>query len=145
MSDIGDVEVKAITGTSIDRMNSDEVTAMVIADLESVKNAIANSVLLPNSSTHMQDSEMTIHKITEKVKKAFEANVSGTMCEKVVKLFQEKDYRSDLVKLTDLMLVLVDMAVEANVEMFEVEGTTKVLQEILRKCISFGDIQYSPG
>jgi hypothetical protein len=96
----------------------------------------------PLSSTFFASTMASVDTMFRSVEECFR-NIEGRTIEEniparemVEKLFANQEYRAELGEFADFVIFIVDTIAEAEIEVFEVPGCTKMLQQMLRTYIS---------
>ena len=116
---------------------ADSCHASILSQIESSK----PGAMIDSVSGELKGNIKTVFR---EVKNGFSPDSSTTVQDKFGSLMENRDYRSAMAVFSDLIYLLVDTMAEAGVDVFgRVPGSTKAMQEMIRKCFHLQGIHSS--
>jgi hypothetical protein len=114
------------------RVGSEEVATKARSYLNRVLETIVGSERRPFSSTLFASTMASVDAVFRCVEEGFN-NIEDDIPprDKVEKLVANQTYRQEVEEFSDFVIFIVDTFAEAEIEVFDVPGCTKILQEML--------------
>jgi hypothetical protein len=112
-----------------------------------IQETIANNQLSPLSENQFDEWKGNIEGVFTQIKTGFGPNEYKSVDEFFSKLLKAREYRESMAVFPDLMLIMVDIMMEAGIDVFPtVNRGTRILQEMFRKyAIAICESKYSHG
>lgn len=135
MSDDSEFRPPRDTGspTTVQPVASD-VQEKATAYMKRIQESIETSECKPKNDVQCAEIVAGAHLVMGETLRAFIKGDPVKPPDKMLtELLRVEKYRAELVTITDFIIMIVDTMAEADIEVFGKEGSTRMLQEMLRK------------
>jgi hypothetical protein len=129
------VEVAVAAAARSIRGQSEDIATQANNYVVRIGKTIVANEMKPFSAAEFAQATSSVDCVFQCVKTAVDTRGETILRGDLDNLFRQQEYREELTGFVDFIIVIVDTIAESEIEVFDVKGCTKILQEMLRTYI----------